>query len=254
MKGTILEPAGILAISLFALFLGPGSGRSEEDAFSKCRQIVLVSSTAWESPAGKLDLWQKEDGKWRAVRSGISVTVGRNGMGVGVGLHRDSEEEPKKKEGDKRAPAGIFPLEFGFGRKARPMAVDTLPFRRAGASDLWVDDPGSNYYNQWVNLSDRSIRKDWNSAEILARRDGLYDLVIVVGHNRSATVPGRGSAIFIHRWRAEGVPTVGCTAMDAEELLQLWKWLKKEHEPLLIQGPAPFLKTLNLPETIQSSL
>ncbi|MDF1850019.1 MAG: L,D-transpeptidase family protein [Verrucomicrobiales bacterium] len=224
-----------------------------EDWFPQCRQVVLVSSDSWGAATGELSMWEKRGEQWKEVRSGIPVSLGRKGMGLGLGLHRDRKEVPQKNEGDRRAPAGIFPLEFGFGRKASPANPGGLAYRRAGASDYWVDDPDSQFYNQWVDTSDRRIRKDWNSAETLARSDGLYDLVVVVGHNRAETVPGRGSAIFLHRWKARGVPTIGCTALDPEELLNLWKWLRRKDAPLLVQGPVEYLKTLSLPHALQSS-
>ena len=58
------------------------------------------------------------------------------------------------------------------------------------------------------------------SAEHLWRQDGLYDVVIVLGHNDAPPVPKLGSAIFLHCWR-DGAPTEGCVAMAREDLLAL---------------------------------
>ncbi len=60
------------------------------------------------------------------------------------------------------------------------------------------------------------------SAERLWRDDGLYDLVVVLGHNDDPVVPGRGSAIFLHLARPDYAPTEGCAALaraDLEALL-----------------------------------
>ena len=36
---------------------------------------------------------------------------------------------------------------------------------------------------------------------------------------------GRGSAIFIHRWRKNGYPTEGCIALSKENLLKVAKFI-----------------------------
>ena len=56
------------------------------------------------------------------------------------------------------------------------------------------------------------------SHEKLRRADALYDLVILTDWNWPYAVPGRGSAIFIHRWRRPGYPTEGCVALDPVHL------------------------------------
>ena len=85
-------------------------------------QIILVVTDTWESPRGTLGCFEKRNRNW--VPAGIihDVTVGRKGLGLGVGWHDKRLKGPLKQEGDDRAPAGIFPLEFGFG--ARPLDPD----------------------------------------------------------------------------------------------------------------------------------
>jgi L,D-peptidoglycan transpeptidase YkuD (ErfK/YbiS/YcfS/YnhG family) len=119
-----------------------------------------------------------------------------------------------KREGDGGTPLGthrIVGMLWRPDRLRRPagwaMAV--------GPGDLWCDDPGSESYNLMVRAP------FGGSAERLRRGDRLYDLVIVTDWNwpRAERAPvARGSAIFLHRWRAPGVPTQGCIGLAQDDL------------------------------------
>ena len=50
---------------------------------------------------------------------------------------------------------------------------------------------------------------------------GLYDLVIVIGHNDDPVIPGMGSAIFLHVASPDYRPTQGCIAVCRDDLLAL---------------------------------
>ena len=53
------------------------------------------------------------------------------------------------------------------------------------------------------------------------REDGLYDLVVILGHNDAPVIPGHGSAIFLHVMSPEGLPTAGCVALTRDHLLSV---------------------------------
>ena len=53
---------------------------------------------------------------------------------------------------------------------------------------------------------------------MLWRRDGLYDIIGVLGWNDSPPERGRGSAIFLHVATADYAPTAGCVALAAADL------------------------------------
>jgi L,D-peptidoglycan transpeptidase YkuD (ErfK/YbiS/YcfS/YnhG family) len=84
-----------------------------------------------------------------------------------------------------------------------------------GPSDLWSDDPGHEDYNLMVRAPHPF------SHEQLRRADRLYDLVILTDWNWPRAVRGRGSAIFVHRWRRPGRPTEGCVALAPEDLRRI---------------------------------
>jgi L,D-peptidoglycan transpeptidase YkuD (ErfK/YbiS/YcfS/YnhG family) len=78
--------------------------------------------------------------------------------------------------------------------------------------DGWCDDPADPAYNRHVRLPYPA------SAERLWRDDGIYDIVVVLGHNDDPPVAGLGSAIFLHIARPDYPPTQGCVAVAREDL------------------------------------
>ncbi|OYW94359.1 MAG: hypothetical protein B7Z13_04855, partial [Caulobacterales bacterium 32-67-6] len=56
------------------------------------------------------------------------------------------------------------------------------------------------------------------SHEILWREDGLYDLVVVLGHNDDPPIAPLGSAIFLHLAKPDYAPTEGCIALSRADL------------------------------------
>jgi L,D-peptidoglycan transpeptidase YkuD (ErfK/YbiS/YcfS/YnhG family) len=56
---------------------------------------------------------------------------------------------------------------------------------------------------------------------VLRRADPLYDLVLITDWNWPQAVRGRGSCIFVHRWRRPGYPTAGCIGLRPDHLLRI---------------------------------
>jgi len=233
---------------LLSLLLFVTSVAASDPWLASSRQIVLVLTDQWDSTAGTLLRFERRSDVWQRIGDPIIVTVGKKGLGLGLGLHPTDLDGPQKREGDRRAPAGVFRLESAFGTAA--MTLPAFPYRKTAATDFWVDDPKSRHYNQWVNTADPQIKRDWKSAETLRRPDGIYETVIVVAHNRTPVVPGRGSAIFMHRWYGPGVATIGCTAMAKSDLLVLLRWFDASRLPVLVQAPRALLPALGLPESV----
>jgi len=246
------SPLFVLVLSLF-LREDSAMGQTVDSPWhARCGQIVAVVAKTWESPTGGMICLRRGQHGWEVHQDWASVTIGKAGLGLGLGLHPSSLKGPEKREGDKKAPAGIFPLEFAFGTKEFSPAA--FPYRRTTRNDFWVDDARSRFYNQWVRMTEPGIKPDWNSAETLRRADGIYDYAIVVGHNRLRVIPGHGSAIFIHAWYGPGVPTIGCTAMEKSRVKSLVEWLDIDRHPVLIQGPEELIPVLELPDEVRTLL
>ena len=203
------------------------------------RQLLLVQAPLWESSGGTLSRWTRASGAspWQAVGEPVPVRLGSAGLGWGRGLHTGAAARvlpgPAKREGDRRSPAGAFPLGTAFGSKM-PSELSALrwAWRSVGPRDRYVDDPESPLYNTW-QVAPRNGSTSWSSAERLSQ----YQLGVVVEHNADPVVPGAGSAIFLHTWRSPETATIGCTAMARPSLIDLVNWLDPEAHPVLVQVP-----------------
>lgn len=202
------------------------------------RQALVVKTTSWTSSQGLLQRYERSSGTapWRSAGPTFPVVVGRNGMGWGVGLHNQNGYGTEKREGDGRAPAGIFKLSAVFGY-APPGAYPWLkmPYYEAYGALKCIDDPRSSHYNRLVDAG--SVAADWSSCEDMRRADEQYRRGIVVEHNPAPAIPGRGSCIFIHIWKNPESGTAGCTTMSPENLEKILRWLDPAANPVLIQLP-----------------
>ena len=101
-------------------------------------------------------------------------------------------------------------------------------YRRVDAADFWDDDPSSPLYNEWVDDRHASPGADPEPMDVSA-----YDYGAVIGYNTART-PGLGSAIFLHI--NIGMPTAGCVALPAGELLEILRWLTPAASPRIAMG------------------
>jgi len=121
-----------------------------------------------------------------------------------------------KVEGDGATPAGLLPLRRILYRADRmPPPRCPMPIEPIAATDGWCDDPVDRHYNRFVHLPYDARHEE------LWRRDGVYDVVAVLGWNDSPVVKGRGSAIFLHVARPDYAPTEGCVALSLPDLSRL---------------------------------
>jgi len=199
----------------------------------------VVLSDSWASTTGVMQAFERggAPASWKERGPGIAVVVGKNGLGQGRGLVQlEFEGAPNKKEGDDKAPAGIFRLSSAFGyAPARSAVWVKLPYLALSKRVEGIDDPNSRYYNKLVDRS-KVARIDWRSSEQMRRDDVLYKWGVVVEHNPSAR-PGAGSCIFLHIWKSSSAPTAGCTAMSESDLVRLIHWLNPARHPILVQMP-----------------
>jgi L,D-peptidoglycan transpeptidase YkuD (ErfK/YbiS/YcfS/YnhG family) len=236
-------PLVTTALAILVFFANAANSLESMHLPDQTQQVILVVTPSWNSNTGTLTMFQKSHGNWTPAGAEIPVVLGRNGLAWGAGSHHDSNDGPIKVEGDGRAPAGIFKLGPAFGYDPLPPNGSKLPYRQATAADIWVSDPESPQYNQWVALQsgvDPNTR--WTSFEDMKRPDQLYQLGMVVQYNTDPVVKNAGSAIFLHIWKEPGSPTAGCTAMAQQNLLALLQWLDPARHPLLIQLPSSELE------------
>jgi len=121
-----------------------------------------------------------------------------------------------KHEGDGATPIGRFAVRQAFYRADRLRRPRTrVPLVRLRPDDGWCDKPNDRNYNRYVRHPYPA------SAERLWRADGLYDLIVVIGHNDRPRARGRGSAVFIHVAGPGMAPTAGCIGLRLADLRRL---------------------------------
>ncbi len=199
-------------------------------------QLVVVTANDETTIEGTLSWYERDDRKspWRLIGKPHPIALGKNGLAWGRGeIGTNLMGGEPKKEGDGKAPAGIYSFGSAFG-DASLSEMSDLKWEYKPVSDALkcVDDVKSVHYNQMVD--ETQVKKDWNSAEDMRQKDGLYKWGLVVNHNTDYA-PGNGSCIFFHIWRGEGRPTAGCTAMTEDNMLALIKWLDPDKAPRLVQ-------------------
>ncbi len=119
----------------------------------------------------------------------------------------------RKREGDGATPIGLWPMQYVMFRGDRVRRPRTgLPVFTINANDGWCDDPASRQYNRPVDFP------FGYGAEHLWREDGLYDIVVVLGHNDDPPVAGRGSAVFFHIAAPGYSATEGCVAVRLRDM------------------------------------
>lgn len=268
----LMKPASILlCLLLIVSWCASGStqaGTFKSEALARSTQMIVVTTSDWNAVEGRLQRYERATvhEKWHPVGDPISIVVGKNGLGWGIGVIATDDSnvraasDPVKREGDGKSPAGVFALGTAFGYASQPLPGLKMPYLNLTPLIECVDDTGSKYYNRIVDRS--VVAADWNSSEHM-RNVGGYLWGIVVDHNGIVTEeninppePGGGSCVFLHIWHSHNQGTVGCTAMSQNDLETLLSWLDRARKPLLVQLPEPTYERLSnrwmLPELIKT--
>ena len=201
--------------------------------------MIVVTTAGWNTVRGELLRYERASASapWKAVGAPIAMVVGKNGLAWDP-LGEQVINGPVKREGDGRAPAGVFSLGTAFGYAPASEAADLkLPYLHVTEGIECVDDAKSTRYNTIV--SRRSIASpDWTSSEKMREVGEAYQWGVVVNYN-TPPVSGRGSCIFLHvGGGADSTGTAGCTAMSQPELREMMRWLDPAKKPAMVQLPA----------------
>jgi L,D-peptidoglycan transpeptidase YkuD (ErfK/YbiS/YcfS/YnhG family) len=190
------------------------------------KQLIFATNRDASSVLATIDALERRNGVWHLVFRPFTGSIGKMGFAA----------IDKKKEGDGKSPSGIFPLGIAFGYE--PSVVTKMPYRQATDDDFWVDDVNSEDYNKWVKGKPNAA-----SGEKMKRYDDQYKYGVVIEYNMHPVVKGKGSAIFLHVWKA-GQPTVGCVSIPEEMILKILGWLHSAKKPLIIMGTESELRAM----------
>ncbi len=154
---------------------------------------------------------------WRQVGAVVPAVVGLTGLGWAPGEAAAPADQPRKREGDKRTPAGLFRLGCPFG-----LAPARLPgyLRLEPDRDICVDDPASPHYGEIIPRDEAPKVHGEDMGRVSPYRRGFVIDYPVVAATRS------GSCIFLHVWRGPDNGTVGCVAMAEPAVATLQDWAR----------------------------
>ena len=128
----------------------------------------------------------------------------------------------QKIEGDNSTPKGIFTIGTFYYRKDRVIKPFTnLKTKIIKPNIGWCNDSKNKSYNREIKIQ-KKVRY-----EKLFRQDYKYDYLIVINYNIKKTIPGKGSAIFIHLTKNYH-PTAGCIALKKQDFIILLKLINNK--------------------------
>jgi len=182
-------------------------------------QVVLITAMNNKTFKGKLQIYNKQNGQWKLQIPALPVVLGQKGLG-------------KTKEGDGKTPLGTYSLGTAFGTASKPEGLK-MNYQFHTAQDYWIDDVDSIDYNQKVTETGNPNQR-WASYERM--NNPLYTYGIVVNYNMDPIIKGKGSAIFMHIWRASNRPTDGCIALSEDNLLKVLQAIDPAKSPKIRIG------------------
>lgn len=200
----IISAVGLLLASAPA----PGLAQSCPAPLAAARRLILVTADGMGTSVARLRLFERASpaAPWRPLGAAVPARIGRAGMAWGHGYGQLARgREPRKVEGDKRTPAGIYPIgrSFGFAASRQP------GYLQVTAQTVCVYDVRSPAYNR---IASRRAVGPTVRAERM-RADLRYRLGLVVDYPTNAASRA-GSCIFLHVWKSPAHPTIGCIAVS----------------------------------------
>jgi D-alanyl-D-alanine dipeptidase len=229
--------------------------RDRSIELARAGQVLLVTTLDWNGAQGHLQRFERRQGVLEPVGTPLPVWVGHAGLAwrTDEGAPVPPAPGPLKREGDGRAPAGIlgFGDMWGYAPKA-PEGV-RFPYRMSTECDRCVDDVDHADYSRVLTLPSPKAGT-FRSAEYLRLNTEHYRYMVIIHYNDLRPRKGAGSCIFLHVAPPPGGGTAGCTALAADDLLTLLRWMDPAQNPLLVQVPEPALDATRAAWNLPASL
>jgi L,D-peptidoglycan transpeptidase YkuD (ErfK/YbiS/YcfS/YnhG family) len=199
---------------------------------AEARRLVLVTAKSMNDMHATMQLYERAAPvePWRTAGPAEPVVLGRAGMGWSHFFRRYAKAgEIMKVEGDKRAPAGVYPIGRSFG---------TVPSPRRGHLQVTDDtvcvyEPSSPRYNTITSRRLAGPVKVENMSKALP----MYRRGLVVDYPTDGRTRA-GSCIFIHVWRSPTTGTAGCVAMPEPRIEALQNFVADGAVIAILPEPA----------------
>lgn len=203
------------------------------------QQLVLGIAPDWNSSYVQVTAHDRTGSGWSSAVISSKGRLGKNGLAWGRGLTvPPSGAKLIKREGDRRAPAGVFHIGGAFGYEPSVEKHPELFYRQITPNDLWVEDVSSPSYNRHIIL-EHPPRTKWEKKQQMRQGDYAHSLKLFVAHNAPPNVQkNAGSAIFFHIWRGGGSKaTFGCTTLPEGTLRSIIAWVDPTKKPVYVLLP-----------------
>jgi L,D-peptidoglycan transpeptidase YkuD (ErfK/YbiS/YcfS/YnhG family) len=182
--------------------------------------VTVPSMTSVKAVLHTFERRTPADAAW--LRSGPpeAAVVGAAGIGWSEDFdYLAKKDEPVKREGDKRTPAGVFRVAGPFGFEGNKLPGYTK--LEAGRS-YCVDDPTSLLYGKIVS---KKVAASVKSTEDMSTVPGLKRAIMVDYPARRGAKAG--SCIFVHVWDGADKGTNARIGMPEERVAVLQEWSSK---------------------------
>lgn len=189
-------------------------------AIHRATRLIIVTVPSMASVKATLHTFERRtpaDASWQRSGPPEMAVVGSNGIGWSEDFdYLARKDEPIKREGDKRTPAGIFRVAGPFGFEASSLSGYT---RLSRGNSFCVEDPASRLYGKIV---DKRIATSVKQSEDMSADPSLKRGMIVDYPARRGAKAG--SCVFVHVWDGAEVGTKARIAMPDDRLTVLQKW------------------------------
>lgn len=189
-------------------------------------QLLVVYNYKPESYSAVFVALEKKYNHWVVKQNPIEAGIGKNGFAL----------PETKEEGDGKSPTGIFKLGKLFSYEKQQQTL--LENQQTTKEDKWIDDLNSADYNKYVKGFTEA-----KSYENLLLNTDIYKYCLVIEYNTNPVVKGKGSAIFFHLGIKKPYFTLGCVAIDEENMKVMVNWLDTKQNPVIIMGNLAVLKS-----------
>jgi L,D-peptidoglycan transpeptidase YkuD (ErfK/YbiS/YcfS/YnhG family) len=197
--------------------------------------LITVVAPATDSEHAALSLYRRVNGCFVLRAGPFPAWLGSSGLST------------DHVEGSPTTPSGLFRIgTTAYGALSDPGLA--LSYHRLTCGDWWDEDPTSNEYNRFVHVPCGMAPPFGGDSEALWRALPAYDYFAVIEYNAAPTIPGRGSAIFLHI--ATGKPTAGCVSLASGALLTVLRQLVPAQAPLIAIGTAEELRSFRTPSNL----
>jgi len=195
----------------------------------RATRLIIVTVPNMQTTAASVRRFERKSpaSPWERRGDPEPAVVGMNGIAWGdIYASLAKNDEPLKREGDHRTPAGIYRISATFGADASefPGHLQLVPTKQ-----FCVEDASSRYYGKIVP---QSVAGDTTSGEDMATIP-LYRRGLVIDYPPRPKSQA-GSCIFLHVWGGPGVGTDARIALPEDRVAYLQEWAEKRFTAIAV--------------------